>query len=82
MMSQSADVAQRAKEIYAARLCGELEQTHQDAFVAIEPDSGDYFVGQSLSEAIQASRNKYPDRLTFALRIGHDAAINLGAMRP
>jgi hypothetical protein len=49
-----------------------------NAFVAIEPVSGDYFLGCTLSEAIGASRSKYPDRLAHALRVGHKAAIHFG----
>jgi hypothetical protein len=33
-----------------------LEAAHLREFVAIEPDSGEYFLGKTLIEAIQASR--------------------------
>lgn len=78
MSDNTQDVARAAKRIYEERLRSSLEQSHMDAFVAIEPISGDYFVGQTLSEAIGASRKKYPDRLAHALRVGHDAAIHFG----
>ena len=51
-------------------------------FVAIEPDSGDYFFGKTLSEAIQAPRAAHPDRLAFAMRVGHITAVNLGVLSP
>ena len=57
-----------------------LEACHRHAFVAVEPDSGDYFLGNTLSEAIQAARKAYPDRISFALRVGHPSAVNLGVM--
>jgi hypothetical protein len=75
---QTADVARRAKQLYEMRLRPALEATNKHDFVAIEPDSGDYFLGQTLSEAIQASRAKYPDRLAFALRVGHVATVDIG----
>lgn len=78
-MSQNVEsVAEQAKQIYDERLRSFLEETHRNEFVAIEPLSGDYFLGQTLSEAIGASRKKYPDRLAHALRVGHKAAIHFG----
>ena len=71
-------VAREAKRIYEEQLRASLEQTHLDEFVAIEPISGDYFLGGTLSEAIGASRSKHPDRLAHALRVGHKAAIHFG----
>jgi hypothetical protein len=80
--NQTADVARRAKRLYQEQLQQSLESTNQNDFVAIEPESGDYFLGQSLSEAIQASRAKYPDRLAFALRVGHVATVDIGVLDP
>lgn len=75
---KTADVARRAKQLYDERLRAELEESHWNEFVAIEPDSGDYFFGKTLSEAIQASRAAYPNRLAFAMRVGSKAAIHFG----
>ena len=78
MKQNTEEVAQQARRIYEERLRASLEQSHRDEFVAIEPVSGDYFLGRTLSEAIGASRTKYPDRLAHALRVGHKAAIHFG----
>jgi hypothetical protein len=75
---QSQELARKASVIYEQRLRVQLERTNPDAFVAIEPDSGDYFLGQTLSEAIQAARSAHPYRLPFVLRVGHHATIELG----
>ncbi|MCG8449629.1 MAG: hypothetical protein MI725_08625 [Pirellulales bacterium] len=74
------DVAQRATAIYEEKLRHKLEKRHLNQFVAVEPDSGDYFVRETLSSAIQAARKVYPDRISFTLRVGHPAAVNLGVM--
>jgi hypothetical protein len=82
MISQdSQEIARQAEWIYEHRLKTTLEQSHLDDFVAIEPISGEYFVGATLSEAIGAARRAHPHRLTYALRIGHRAAVHLGASR-
>ena len=73
------DVARRAQEIYDQRLKAELELKHLNAYVAIEPDSVDYFIGSSISEADDAAQKKHPGSLTYALRIGHDVVFHMGA---
>ncbi len=78
MTPNSESVAGEAKRIYEEQLRASLEESHMNEFVAIEPISGEYFLGRTLSEAIGGSRTKYPDRLAHALRVGHKAAIHFG----
>ncbi len=72
------DLIQKAEALYAAKLGRILEPQHIHEFVAIEPESGDYFLGRTLSEAIGASRKAHPDRLAHAMRVGHQAALHFG----
>ena len=72
------DFVRKAEEVYATRLRSVLEPQHLDEFVAIEPESGDYFLGRTLSEAMGAARRSHPDRLAHAIRIGHSAALHFG----
>jgi len=71
------EFVRRAEGIYASRLRAVLEPEHLDEFVAIEPESGDYFLGQTLNDATRAARQAYPGRLTHAMRVGHRAAVHL-----
>jgi hypothetical protein len=73
-------IADSAKAIYAAGLGRRLEAEHPNRFVAIEPQSADYFVGETFSKAVQAARQAHPDRISFVIRIGHEAALHLGGM--
>lgn len=72
------ELIDRSEQIYESRLRAELERTHLNSFVAIEPDSGDYFLGRTLSEASAAARAVYPDRRTYVLRVGHRCAVHIG----
>jgi hypothetical protein len=72
------EFVRRAEEIYATRLRSILEPEHIDEFVAIEPESGDYFLGKTLSEAARAARESYPERWTHAMRVGRRAALHFG----
>jgi hypothetical protein len=71
-MINKADMAAKGESIYA-RLKEKLEQEHRDEFVAIEVDSGDYFLGRTLQEADKKAREKYPDRVFYVIRIGRRA---------
>ncbi len=72
------EFVRRAEEVYATRLRAALEPEHADEFVAIEPESGDYFLGRTLSQATEAARKTYPNRLTHVMRVGHRAALHFG----
>jgi hypothetical protein len=79
MAVQDVDTLVRSAErLYAERLQAQLEKSHPDEFVAVEPVSGDYFLGHTLSEAIGAAHDAHPDRLSHAMRVGHPAALHFG----
>lgn len=74
----SFDEIQQAEQLYERKWRVQLERDHPNKFVAVEPVSGDYFLGRTLSEAIGAARDAYPNRLAHAFRIGHKAALHFG----
>jgi hypothetical protein len=71
-------VVERAKRIYAEQLRAVLEPQHQNRFVAIEPESGEYFLGDTFDEAVKSAGAKHPSRLSHTIRIGHSAAFHIG----
>jgi hypothetical protein len=71
-------VIDRAKRIYAERLQAALEVEHPGRFVAIEPESGEHFLADTLDEAVRAARARHPERLSHTIRVGHPAALHLG----
>ena len=73
------DLYERADRFYQERLRTELERSHLNSFVAIEPESGDYFLGRTLSEASAAASARNPDRRCCVLRVGHSVALHIGA---
>ena len=77
---ETQSIAERAKRIYADRLQTQLEAEHLDRHVAIEPDSGEFFLGDSFGEAVRAARDAHPNRISFVIRIGHEAAVHLGGV--
>lgn len=70
---------ERAERIYEDRLRCDLEKTYPNFFVAIEPDSGDFFLGRTLSEAAAAAHSAHPERRCGVLRVGHSATLHIGS---
>jgi len=78
--AETKSVIDRARRIYADQLQNELESQHRDRFVAIEPESGEYFLGDTFDEAVKSARTKYPSRLSHTIRVGHGAAFHIGGL--
>lgn len=51
-------------------LKAQLEAEHRGEIVAIEPESGDYFLGKDVVEATEAGRAIHPGKLFYYVRIG------------
>ena len=49
------------------------EARHKGLVAAIEPDSGDYFLGKNTFEAVSKGRRKYPKAVFYCIRIGYRA---------
>jgi hypothetical protein len=47
---------------------------HKGKLAAIEPRSGDYFIGDTLLAAVQRGRERYPGAIFYVVRIGHETA--------
>lgn len=75
-------VAESAKKVYEEDLRSRLEQEHKDDFVAIEPSSRSFFLGKTFLEVALAAKKAFPDRKSFVIRIGHEAAFHIGAFVP
>lgn len=76
----SRDVADRAKKFYESQLRDKLEGEYLNKYVAIEPESQEYFIADTYADAVMQAHTKYPGRISFVLRVGHDAALHLGGM--
>mgnify|MGYP003350606811 FL=1 len=69
----------KAKVLYES-MRSRLERDYAGQFVAIEPESQDFFLGQSFDSAVTAARTAHPDRVSHTIRIGYQAAFHIGRM--
>jgi len=68
------EMVDKGDEIYK-KIKDKLEPEHKGEFIAIEVDTGDYFVGKDPIEADEKAREKYPDEVFYLARIGYRAAF-------
>jgi len=59
----------------------ESVKQHFGRFVAIEVDSGEYFIGDTVIEATRKAQAKHPGKVFFLGRIGYRAAYTFKGHR-
>lgn len=77
LASERQSLVSKAKVLYESMRL-KLEREFGGQFVAIEPESQEFFVGQSFDSAVTAARTAHPNRVTHTIRIGHQAAFHIG----
>jgi hypothetical protein len=80
LTGNSKRIAEQSKRLYEEKLRPSLESNHWGKFVCIEPESTDYFLGETFDEAVNKAIDAHPDRLTHTLRIGFPATLHLGVL--
>ena len=70
-LTPSDDLVGRGQSTYRQSLACVLEPAHNGEFVAVEPDSGRYFLGSTASAALVAAHTAMPDKLFYLTRVGH-----------
>jgi hypothetical protein len=68
------DLVERGQITYRLRLASILEPSHDAEFVAVEPDSGRYFLGSTASAALVAAHVAMPNNLFYLTRVGQETA--------
>jgi hypothetical protein len=71
-------IGQVGQQIYE-RLRAQLEPRYAGKIVAIDVDTEDYFVGNTLQEAIDKGRKKYPEKVFYAVKVGYPAVYSFSS---
>lgn len=80
LSEESRQIAIKSQKLFDEQLREKLEVSSHGKFLCIEPQSGEYFIGETFDDAVNKAIDAYPDRLTHTLRVGHSAALHLGVM--
>jgi hypothetical protein len=67
------ELARKGEQVYS-KIRERLEAERPGQFVAIEVESGDYFLGETIQEADEKASAKYPHGVFYIVRIGRRAA--------
>jgi len=69
-------LSEEGKRIYE-ELRETLEPEHKGEYLAIEVESGDYFIGETIEKVDRKVRKKYPDKVLYLIKIGYPGVFNL-----
>ncbi len=78
MNNNASEKHSNAQKIYA-NIRHKLEPQQNGKIVAIDIESGDYFLGATVLEAYDQAIRKHPSATFVYLRVGHPAAYTIGA---
>jgi hypothetical protein len=73
-------ISQKGQKVLDA-LTQTLAAQHFGRFIAIEADSGEYFLGDTAIEATRKAQAKYPGKIFFLGRIGYRTAYTFKGRR-
>jgi hypothetical protein len=71
-------VTERGEQVYEEQLKALLEPEHTGRFVAVEPESARYFLGDTDADALVAAHEAMPNSHFYLKRIGYDFTHSLG----
>ena len=73
----SDDLVESGQRVYEECLRTLLEPAQAGRYVAIEPISGEYFLGDIGTEALLEARRALPEAMFYLARVGYPAADTL-----
>ena len=75
------EIAKKGEEIYQDKLKAQFEPQENGKYLVIEVVSGDCFLGESILEAIEKAKSKYPNRLFYTVRVGYKGIFKMGGYK-
>ena len=65
------DFARKGQRVYLRKYKKDIESQYRGKIAAVEPESEDIFIGDSVIEAAAKAKKVYPDRFFHFVRIGY-----------
>jgi hypothetical protein len=69
----------KAETIYESKLRSQVGLLYAGRYIAIDPDTEEYFLGSTVREACLQGSKEHPGRRLVCLRVGHPATRFVGA---
>jgi len=67
-----------ARKVYEEKLRVRLEKEHFGEVIAVEPDTGDYVLGETLDGVDRACRERFGAKPVHVFRVGGGGAVKVG----
>lgn len=80
-MESLEQITKKGEEIYRAKYKEQYEKDHKGQFLAIDIDSEEAFLGNSLEEAGSNAREKYSNKLFYFVKIGFPGIYSFSRKR-
>ncbi len=74
------EISKKGRKLFEA-LSPELTDKHRGQFIAVEVDSGEYFIGETGIAATRKAQAKHPGKIFFLGRIGYRTAYTFKGRR-
>lgn len=74
----ASEVGRRGHAIYVRDLQDKLEAEHRDRYVAINVDTGQYALGDSVRGVLAEAHERWPGDTFYLVWIGHPAVVRIG----
>lgn len=69
------EIAHKGEKVYQ-KISKQIEKKHRlGSFIAIEVESGRYFLGQTQMEAIEKAKKHFPAKVFYLMKVGFPAAV-------
>jgi len=76
--TSSDEIADRGEQIYEAQLRDALEPGYTGKFVAIDVNSGEYALGDTILEASELLTARAPQSEVYFMKVGYSTAVAMG----
>jgi hypothetical protein len=73
------ELARRGQELYDSGIRQQVEVDNESKIVAIDIETGDFEVGETVMAATDRLFERHPDAQPWGIRIGHRAVYHFGA---
>jgi peptide subunit release factor RF-3 len=73
------ELARRGQELYESGIRQQVEAGNEDKIVAIDIETGEFEVGETLMVATDQLFERIPDAQPWTIRIGHRAVYHFGS---
>jgi hypothetical protein len=73
------EIARRGQELYESGIRQQIEAGNEDKIVAIDIETGDFEVDETVVGATERLFERHPDAQPWGIRIGHRAVYHFGA---